>query len=443
MSGAIPKRFILLSPCGWGNLGDAAIQDAVISAIRQRVTNPQIIGATLNPDDTTKRHGIPAQTINGFSITPGYTNQEPPLAARPLPAHHKASTPPEVRSSIKPGGIIGLIKKITWPIRRPIYPLIQEIRHIRKSYRLVKSADMLLASGGGQLDEYWGGSWGHPYALCKWSWLARRANIPFAIVGVGTGSVQKFMSRRFISRALKSARLRSFRDLGSRDLVGFASCTKNDPIVPDLAFGLDITGYHSLSASESPSLHIGVSPIAYLDPRIWPDKNDRAYQAHITVMTETVAGLVAAGHRVSLFSTDPADEPCVKDLLSAMANLGDNAAVDAPTIKTVPELMTLLSQLDMVIASRLHGVILACLMKRPTLAISYERKVETLMKDLQLADYCCQIDTLEKTSLLALAAGLANDRPQVVRQLTSAVQAYRSTIDTHFDTLMASIPERP
>ena len=34
---------------------------------------------------------------------------------------------------------------------------------------------MLVVAGGGQLDEEWGGSWGHPYALMKWAVLARVA----------------------------------------------------------------------------------------------------------------------------------------------------------------------------------------------------------------------------------------------------------------------------
>jgi hypothetical protein len=48
----------LVSPCGYGNLGDAAIQDAVIANIRIRHPDAKILGVTLNPSDTENRHGI-------------------------------------------------------------------------------------------------------------------------------------------------------------------------------------------------------------------------------------------------------------------------------------------------------------------------------------------------------------------------------------------------
>src|SRR5688572_27719818 len=57
----------LLSPCGWGNLGDAAILESVIHAVRRRLPHAPILGLTLNPPDTAWRHGIPAHSCTGFS----------------------------------------------------------------------------------------------------------------------------------------------------------------------------------------------------------------------------------------------------------------------------------------------------------------------------------------------------------------------------------------
>ena len=51
-------NFALVSPCGTGNLGDAAIQDAMIAGIRQRFPNARIVAVTLNPQDTERRHGL-------------------------------------------------------------------------------------------------------------------------------------------------------------------------------------------------------------------------------------------------------------------------------------------------------------------------------------------------------------------------------------------------
>src|SRR4029453_10345101 len=58
----------LVSPCGWGNLGDAAIVDALIQGIRRRFPNPEILAYTLNPADSTRRHGVEAHECLGYSL---------------------------------------------------------------------------------------------------------------------------------------------------------------------------------------------------------------------------------------------------------------------------------------------------------------------------------------------------------------------------------------
>src|SRR5690349_3645743 len=57
----------LVSPCGWGNFGDAAIVDSVIHAVRTRLPGAPIVALTLNPEDTVARHHVPAFTCSGFS----------------------------------------------------------------------------------------------------------------------------------------------------------------------------------------------------------------------------------------------------------------------------------------------------------------------------------------------------------------------------------------
>ena len=52
--------FALVDCYTGGNLGDGAIQDAVIWNIRQRLPDAAIYGITLHPADTLQRHGIPS-----------------------------------------------------------------------------------------------------------------------------------------------------------------------------------------------------------------------------------------------------------------------------------------------------------------------------------------------------------------------------------------------
>src|SRR3990172_9989934 len=58
-----PKTIGLLDHMGYGNLGDAAIQESVIANIKKRMPNVQLVGFSSVPDDTVTRHGIPCHSI--------------------------------------------------------------------------------------------------------------------------------------------------------------------------------------------------------------------------------------------------------------------------------------------------------------------------------------------------------------------------------------------
>ena len=57
-------RVGLFSPMGTGNLGDASTQDAVIFNLRKRLPSIEILGFSLNAEDTASRHGIPSFPIS-------------------------------------------------------------------------------------------------------------------------------------------------------------------------------------------------------------------------------------------------------------------------------------------------------------------------------------------------------------------------------------------
>src|SRR5713101_5955830 len=59
MGSEIITRIGLLDHMGYGNLGDAAIQEAVIANIKKRLPDARLVGFSFIPDDTIKRHGIP------------------------------------------------------------------------------------------------------------------------------------------------------------------------------------------------------------------------------------------------------------------------------------------------------------------------------------------------------------------------------------------------
>src|SRR5262245_55533497 len=98
-----------IGPCGWGNLGDAAIVDSLIHGIRTRLPRARIVGFTLTPDDTRVRHGVDAYTCAAYSL-PHYPSLEPSNGA---PAGGEVAS--ENASPTGPSPLRGLLQRI--PLR--------------------------------------------------------------------------------------------------------------------------------------------------------------------------------------------------------------------------------------------------------------------------------------------------------------------------------------
>ena len=173
-----------------------------------------------------------------------------------------------------------------WRYLRTVYSSAggpwKEIRHWLKGYQFLRTQDLLIVSGGGQLDEEWGGPWGHPYALFKWAVLARIARVPFAVASVGACKITSTFSRLFLSAALSLAQYRSYRDMNSKKAAArLLRRAVLDPVIPDIAFSLPSAevpppaGIRSISQGRRV---VAISPIAYAKPRIWVCEDSALYE---------------------------------------------------------------------------------------------------------------------------------------------------------------------
>src|SRR5262249_19083171 len=140
--------------------------------------------------------------------------------------------------------------------------------------------------------------------LYRFSLAARRAGARFSILSVGTGTLATRLGRRFVRRAIAAASYRSFRDARSRELAGAAGALAGDPIVPDLAYRLPV-------ATPVPPprgrRRIGVAPMCYADPRVWPKPDAARFAHHLHSMAGIAARAVRDGHDVAMFGTDRPD----------------------------------------------------------------------------------------------------------------------------------------
>lgn len=420
---ANPMKIGLLGPYGYGNLGDAAIQEAMIQNIRQRFPHAQIVGFSLNPQDTEERHKIPAYPITRPPdrdwLRPDQT--EPPRNPIQRLAHWLHYHPsPWLRK-----------------LERVLFRIPLELVLIYLAFTILKGFDYLAISGGGQLDDYWGGAWSHPYTLLKWSLLAKVRGAQLLFVSVGAGPIQASLSRRFFTWALSLADYRSYRDGESKAYMAKLGFQRPDPVYPDLAHSLPVDpNLERARPTSAAPLVVGVGPMAYFDPRVWPERDSAVYLGYLHKLTDFVRWMFEQGYTVRFFPGDfHYDGLVIEDLMRLIPDAIERQAQDKliyEPVCTVDGLLAQLAATDLVLTSRFHGVLLAHRMQKPVLALSYHQKIDTLMAAAGQSAYNLQIDNFDLETLIECFHLLKNNLENARAKIVQREDLYRAELDEQY-----------
>ena len=162
-----PIRVGLLEHCGTGNLGDDATVAAVLQQINIRWPQASVVGLSLDPTDSEKRHGIPCFPIRQslLACEQEWATESSAQPGQPLTWRDK------VRRLLGSNTFAVLKGIYTLAIRKPTQ-LAGEVSFLLRSLSITRHLDILIICGGGQLLD-WGGPWMFPYTLFKWVAMAK------------------------------------------------------------------------------------------------------------------------------------------------------------------------------------------------------------------------------------------------------------------------------
>ena len=439
-------RIGLINPGGWGNLGDAATLDAAMESVRLRVPDAELFAVTLNPPDTERRHRIAAFELFAKRYTFTRSVDEALATAKDANTRVGAGFKGQLKRFLRGLTFMYPLVMIAGRVYYFLRTLGSEWRHGVVSYSILKGTDLLIVAGGGQLDDYYGGTWDHPYTLLKWTCLARMAGSTVVVLSVGYGTNPTPLSNRFFGMMLRMTAFQSFRDQRTIEHVRARLGRRDMRFCPDLAFGAACKVPEV--APPGDRLVVGISPIAFADPRCWPVKDAAQYERYLTELAMFVDWLKAQGHELVFFCTDTVDLPTLRDLQARLAGPASPLESDIdrpqPYYKEVSELLAQISLADVVVASRLHGVILAHKLAKPVLAVSYDWKVTVQME--QVGESACVVD-IRGVQCDALRAGferLAEDRVGVAQRLRRIAAEYAQMTRTQMDAVVEEfVPRRP
>jgi polysaccharide pyruvyl transferase WcaK-like protein len=420
----------LFDHMGFGNMGDAAIQEAFIANIKKRLPTARLVGFSLNPDDTARRHKIVSHPIKSY-----------------YPAGNRSETRPAGESGLKSRlksfvkqrrALYALARAARRCVNQLVYPT-RALQHLVRSYIIIRSLDALVMAGGGQLCELWRDL---PYNVFTFCLLAKIANTPILIVGLGAGPLTRPWNKLFAKWAVQLANYISFRDVESQALLRNLGARAETNVCPDPAYSLDLGNYANARVPTT-SLHtVGLNPMGFCDPRIWPRKDESVYCCYLEKVAAFTAWLLAQNYNVEIFTSDIiVDRYAILDLEHrVLANICSfsTATVTVRPVSTLEELLCQMSTFEVVITSKFHGVVFSHLLAKPVIALSYHCKIDDLMRTVGHQEYCMNIEQFEVRSLIDTFMSLVRNSDNLKALFGKTTATYAESLRAEFDHLFVA-----
>lgn len=399
-----PKATTFLGNFGTQNLGNECTLEAILQSLRQHLPDTPANCICPDPGDTSVRHGIPAFLMSyrySESLKPG------------------VPSPPQ-------SPVVRLIRRLV--LRMPL-----EILEWIKAFRALRGTSRLIMPGTGMLGDFGIGPLDLHYEILKWSLLARLRGCKVLFVSVGAGPIDHPLSRWMVKATLSLADYRSYRDRFSLQYLESIGCdTSRDLVYPDLAFGLSTPAMPAAQKRTRAGRVVGLGLMGYYGRRLGPEAGERIYHDYVDKLARFAAWLLERKYSVRLLIGDLLYDRRVKaDVRKALEQAGvsyePEQIIDEP-VDSPEQLFAQLAQTDLVVATRFHNILLALMLQKPVVALSYHEKIPSLMETVGLADYCQDIEELDVQRLTEQFSRLAEKAAIIEASLGGKTEEFRGLL---------------
>lgn len=426
------------------NLGDEAIITAVIQNLRHELPSARLIGFSINPDDTTRRHGIPAFPIRVNSNGKKAGKEKPEVSAtrsteRSALGDEDVSRSRRIKSRLKGIPILGTILRSANRVPRLTGNLAAELGFLTRAYHNLKNIDLLLIAGSNQFLDNFGGPLGFPYTLCKWSLLTRLTGTQLAYVSVGAGPLDAWLSKALVKIALRFSQYTSFRDEGSSRLMRSIGYHGSSLVRPDLAHSLSFQRAcrRPLSERTRPTVCINAMPL--YDKRYWCIPDEKRYHEYVDKLAGFSARLLQDGYPLIFFACQIRDLNVIEDILTILNAKGDSSPEADITIRVSDSVLGLMNDIQtgsIVVATRFHGVLLSLLAERPVAGICYAAKTREQMIDMGQGAYALDFDSFSTQDLVERFKALEHNMSVEVGKVSAKKQEYQQALHRQYQDIV-------
>jgi polysaccharide pyruvyl transferase WcaK-like protein len=176
--------------------------------------------------------------------------------------------------------------------------------------------------------------------------------------------------------------------------------------------------------------------MTYFNRRSVSPEDETIYRGYLTKLGNFVTWLLERNYTVRLLIGDVTyDQRARQDLRTLLEERGfsyENGSIIDEPASSVEEVLSQIAATDLVVASRFHNVLLALMLGRPALAISYHEKVDALMEEAGLAAFRQDIESIDLEKLIGQFEALEEQSDHIREQLNQKAQACRVALDDQY-----------
>jgi len=392
------NKIVFFGVFGNQNLGNECTLEATMYNIHMALPDATFICLCTVPEDTELRHNIPA-----FAVHRAY--------------------PAWLDSQLWSGRRSRLMKLL----RKILFRIPLELIHWAKGFKVIKGSHMLIVPGTQVVSDYVTGPFSWPYDIFKWAIIAKLCRARLLFLNIGVGPIYHPLSRWFIKASLNLSDYRSYRDIASKRYVEkMGPCRSCHLVYPDLAFSLQSTLLPACQnvGKQRPVFGIGLKD--YLGRGGLRDRhNNRTYRDYLNTLGDV------------LYDSDV--EQDFMELLHERGLMNKDGQIVSEPVFTVKQLLSQIAAIDFLVTSRFHNLVLALMLNKPVVCLSDHGKLDSLMTEIGLIEYCLPLANLDFDDLIDRVVKLEKNAEALKPYVKQKTEEYRRILDEQYSLLFKSV----
>ncbi len=264
------------------------------------------------------------------------------------------------------------------------------------------------------------------------------------VLGISVGEIWRQETKDIIPLVLNKVDLIAVRDQNSKKILKELGVSKDIYVMSDLAlFGLPKSEKRSLPNSEKLRVGISVRPLIgrgkSVDLGIYPQ-----FQQNVAAIADyLVEQHNAEVHFFPFHAFENKYHSSDDDYISALEVLrysrnSENFVVHR-YIDSLEKLYFLIGQLDLMIGTRLHSLILAAGLGVPIIAAEYDPKIKGFMQEIKQDDLSIPLQDFNLAQLTGRIEAIFENLTDARQKIVSEVESYQSRSSAFSDILAAQL----